>query len=54
MTPVSISLCNTQKKIPQFKKNCGKKMTSALRNTVKGYYENIAKFQKPKQNQTKE
>lgn len=38
MTPVFISLCN-KKKIPQFKKNCGKKMTSALRNTVKGYYE---------------
>lgn len=37
MTPVFIGLYNIKKKkIPQFKKNCGKKMTSALRNTVKG------------------
>lgn len=36
MTPIFIRLCNTKKKIPQFKKNCGKKITSALRNTVKG------------------
>lgn len=43
MTPVFIGLYNIKKKIPQFKKNCGKKMTSALRNTVKGYYEKTNK-----------
>lgn len=47
MMPVFISLCNT-KKIPQFKKNCGKKMTSAFRNTVKVVYEEHRKVSKPK------
>ena len=48
MTPAFYKLIKHIKKIPQFKKNCGKKMTSAFRNTVKVVYEEHRKVSKPK------